>query len=87
MADPGARAKGLADIATRKGPIDVSVANAVIIADWTHHRMPREQWRLGVDIDPVGYFCMLRNGIEDILECCVERIVNISSSGPKLILP
>ena len=79
VADYDAVGKGLADIETALGPIDVIVNNAGVTRDAPFHRMNLEQWQQVIDIDLTSAFNVTRQVWDGMRERGFGRIINISS--------
>lgn len=79
VADFDACQKGVEQIATALGPIDILINNAGITRDVTLHKMTKEQWQSVIDVDLGGCFNMCRAVIGLMRDRRFGRIVNISS--------
>lgn len=79
VADYDAVGKGLADIETALGPIDVVVNNAGVTRDAPFHRMSLEQWQQVIDIDLTSAFNVTRQVWDGMRERGFGRVINISS--------
>ncbi len=72
-------AKGIAQIETDLGPIDILINNAGITRDTMFHKMTPDQWQAVINTNLNGLFNMTRNVWEGMRERGFGRIVNISS--------
>ncbi|MEN6544101.1 acetoacetyl-CoA reductase [Parvibaculum sp.] len=79
VGDYDACVKGLAQVETELGPIDVVVNNAGITRDATLHKMTPQQWRDVMRVDLDSMFNMCQPLIEGMRERGYGRIINISS--------
>lgn len=71
--------KGIAQVESDLGPVEILVNNAGITRDATLHRMTPEQWGEVIDVDLNSMFNMSRNVIEAMREKNFGRIINITS--------
>lgn len=79
VADYDAVGKGLADIESTLGPIDVVVNNAGVTRDAPFHRMSLQQWQQVIDIDLTSAFNVTRQVWDGMRERGFGRVINISS--------
>lgn len=79
VADFDACHRGVAEVASAIGPIEILVNNAGVTQDSTLHKMTKEQWRSVIDVDLGGCFNMCHAVIGSMRERRFGRIVNVSS--------
>ncbi|MEL7546918.1 MAG: acetoacetyl-CoA reductase [Pseudomonadota bacterium] len=79
VADFDAVGKGLADIESTLGPVDVVVNNAGVTRDAPFHRMTLEQWQEVINIDLTSAFNVTRQVWDGMRERGFGRVINISS--------
>ena len=71
--------KGMADVASRLGPVDVIVNNAGITRDATMKKMNRQGWDDVLDTNLGGCFNMCKVAWDGMVERKFGRVVNIGS--------
>lgn len=71
--------KGIAQIESDLGPVEILVNNAGITRDGTLHRMTQENWQAVIDTNLGSCFNMCRSVIDGMRERKFGRIVNIGS--------
>lgn len=71
--------KGIAQVESDLGPVEILINNAGITRDATLHRMTPDQWGEVIDVDLNSMFNMSRNVIEAMREKNFGRIINITS--------
>ncbi len=79
VADYDAVAKGIGEIESQLGPIDVLVNNAGITWDGPFHKMSKEQWDKVIGVDLTSAFNLTRLVWEGMRERSFGRVINISS--------
>ncbi|ABK43677.1 3-oxoacyl-[acyl-carrier-protein] reductase [Magnetococcus marinus MC-1] len=71
--------KGVEEVESRLGPIDVLVNNAGITKDGVMKKMSPEQWQSVIDVNLTGTWNMTKAVLDGMLERQYGRIINISS--------
>ncbi|MEG3639360.1 acetoacetyl-CoA reductase [Magnetococcus sp. PR-3] len=71
--------KGIEEVESRLGPIDVLVNNAGITKDGVMKKMTPDQWQAVIDVNLTGAWNMTKAVLNGMLERQYGRIVNISS--------
>ena len=79
VADLDSCTKGIGEVVTKLGPVDVVVNNAGITRDSTLKRQSRAQWDEVMDTNLGGCFNMCKVVWDGMLERSFGRIVNIGS--------
>src|SRR6056297_896882 len=79
VADCAACEKGIEQVETDLGPIDVLVNNAGVNRDKMLHKMSREDWDAVIDVDLGSMFNMCHAVIAGMRDRETGRIINISS--------
>jgi len=79
VSDFSACEKGIAQVESDLGPIDIVVNNAGITRDGTMHRMDHERWQEVLDTNLGGCFNVTRCVIDGMRERKFGRVVNIGS--------
>ena len=72
-------AKGISEIESKLGPIDVVVNNAGITRDGMLHKLDAEKWNEVIRVNLNSMFNMVRPVIDGMRERGFGRIINISS--------
>ncbi|MBD8652112.1 beta-ketoacyl-ACP reductase [Rhizobium sp. CFBP 13726] len=79
VSDYDACVKGIAEVETQLGPIDVLVNNAGITRDGMFHKITPQQWKEVIDTNLSGLFNMTHPVWPGMRERGFGRIINISS--------
>lgn len=79
LKDPDSCLNSYLDIRETKGPIEVLINNAGIIADASFKKMTVEQWQSVIDTNLTGVFNITQRVVPDMVEKQFGRIINISS--------
>ena len=79
VSDHEACAKGLAEVESDLGPVEILINNAGITRDAMFHRMDIDKWHAVIDTNLNSLFNMCRPVIEGMRDRKFGRIINISS--------
>ncbi|NSY18945.1 beta-ketoacyl-ACP reductase [Neorhizobium sp. AL 9.2.2] len=79
VSDYDACVKGIAEVETQLGPVDVLVNNAGITRDGMFHKITPQQWKEVIDTNLSGLFNMTHPVWPGMRERGFGRIINISS--------
>ena len=79
VSDPDACAKGIAQVESEVGPVEILVNNAGITRDGMFHKMNFEDWKAVMTTNLDSMFSMTRPVIEGMRDRKFGRVINISS--------